>query len=94
MTYDSRAEDHITVFPRPSPSIFGYSKRSKTGGIEGLGMRLQLPPWFSKIISNQKYPKGEDKTQGMMKGELDLPGNIAPATRSGVSTQYMYNKEW
>jgi len=49
MTYDSRAEDHITRFPRPSPSVFGYCRQSKTGGIEGLGMRPQLPPWFSKI---------------------------------------------
>jgi len=27
-------------FPRPSPSIFAYCKRSKTGGVEGLGTRL------------------------------------------------------
>ena len=32
-------------FPRPSPSIFAYCKRSKTGGIEGLGTRLHsIPP--------------------------------------------------
>jgi len=50
MTYDSQAEDHITIFPRPSPLYFGYCKQSKTGGIEGLRMRPQLPPRFSKII--------------------------------------------
>jgi len=27
-------------FPRPSPSVFAYCKRLKTGGIEGLGTRL------------------------------------------------------
>ena len=27
-------------FPRPSPSVFAYCKRSKTGGVEGLGTRL------------------------------------------------------
>ena len=27
-------------FPRPSPSVFAYWKRSKTGGAEGLGTRL------------------------------------------------------
>jgi len=27
----------------PSSSVFAYCKRSKTGGIEGLGMRLHLP---------------------------------------------------
>ena len=27
-------------FPRPSPSVFAYYKRSKTGGVEGLGTRL------------------------------------------------------
>jgi len=44
---------------------------------------------------NQKYPKGEDETWGtILKGELDLPGNIAPATKIAVSTQYMYNEEW
>ena len=43
---------------------------------------------------NQKYPEGEDKAWGMiLKGELDLAGNIAPATKSAVSTEYMYNEE-
>jgi len=31
---------HVTRSPRPSPSIFAYCKRSKTGGRNGLGMRL------------------------------------------------------
>jgi len=26
--------------PRPSLSVFAYCKQSKTGGVEGLGMRL------------------------------------------------------
>ena len=37
--FDGRATDHVMKFPRPSPSVFAYYKRSKTGGIEGLGMR-------------------------------------------------------
>jgi len=41
--YDvSCATDHVMKF-RPSPSIFAYCKQSKTGGIEGLGMRLAAP---------------------------------------------------
>jgi len=39
-TFDGRAADHVMKFPRPSPSVFAYRKRSKTGGIEGLGTRL------------------------------------------------------
>ena len=38
--YDGRATYHVRRFPRPSPSVFAYYKRSKTGGVEGLGTRL------------------------------------------------------
>ena len=31
---------HVTLSPRPSPSVFAYCKRSKTGGTNGLGRRL------------------------------------------------------
>ena len=31
---------HVTLSPRPSPSVFAYSMWSKTGGRNGLGMRL------------------------------------------------------
>ena len=34
--------DHVRRFPRPSPSVFAYCKRSKTRGVEGLGTRLQF----------------------------------------------------
>ena len=40
--YDGRAAYHVRRFPRPSPSVFAYWKRSKSGGVEGLGTRLQL----------------------------------------------------
>ena len=40
-TCDACAMDHIR-FTRPSPSVFAYCKRSKTGSGEGLGMRLHL----------------------------------------------------
>jgi len=40
MTFDGHAADHGIKFPRPSSSIFAYCKRSKTGGVEGLVMRL------------------------------------------------------
>jgi len=33
-------------FPRPSSSVFAYCKRSKTGGVEGLGTRLPLGMLF------------------------------------------------
>jgi len=33
--------DHMMKFPRPSPSVFAYCKQSKTGGVEGLGMRIR-----------------------------------------------------
>ena len=38
--YDGRAAHHVRRFPRPSPSVFAYWKRSKAGGVEGLGTRL------------------------------------------------------
>ena len=31
---------HVIKSPRPSPSVFAYCKQSKTGGGNGLGMRL------------------------------------------------------
>ena len=34
---------HMTLSPRPSPSVFAYCKRPKTGGGNGLGTRLYLP---------------------------------------------------
>ena len=37
------AADHVVRFTRPSPSIFAYCKRSKTGAGEGLGTRLRPP---------------------------------------------------
>jgi len=40
MTFDSHAADHVMKFPRPSPSVFAYCKRSKNGGVEGLATRL------------------------------------------------------
>ena len=44
MTFDSRAKDHMMKFPWPFSSVFAYYKRSKTGGVEGLGIRLALYP--------------------------------------------------
>ena len=45
--YDGRAAYHVRRFPRPSPSVFAYWKRSKAGGVEGLGTRLTIPcNWF------------------------------------------------
>ena len=38
--YDGCAAYHVRRFPRPSPSVFAYWKRSKAGGVEGLGTRL------------------------------------------------------
>ena len=39
-TCDACAADHVVRFTRPSPSVFAYCKRSKTGAREGLGTRL------------------------------------------------------
>ena len=39
-TCDACAADHVVRFTRPSPSVFAYCKRSKTGAGEGLGTRL------------------------------------------------------
>jgi len=49
MTFDGRAADHVMKFPRPSPSVIAYCKRSKTGGVEGLGMRLLNLPVLLKL---------------------------------------------
>ena len=43
-TCDACAVDHVVRFTGPSPSAFAYCKQSKTGGWEGLGMRLRPPP--------------------------------------------------
>jgi len=40
MTLEGRATDHMMKFPRPSPSVFAYCKRSETGGVKGLGTRI------------------------------------------------------
>ena len=37
---DACAVDHVVNFTRPSGSIFAYCKRSKSGAMEGLEMRL------------------------------------------------------
>ena len=42
----SRAADHVMKYPRPSPSVFAYCKRSKTGGVEGLETRLDCDPVY------------------------------------------------
>ena len=39
-TCDACAADHVVRFTRPSPSVFAYCKRSKTGAGEGLGSVL------------------------------------------------------
>ena len=49
-TFDGRAAYHVMKFPRPSPSVIVYCKRSKTGGVEGLGTRLQYSPRRLKIL--------------------------------------------
>ena len=41
-TCDACAADQVVRFTRPSPSVFAYCKRSKTGAGEGLGTRLQM----------------------------------------------------
>ena len=33
LAYISCATDHVARFPRTSPSVFAYCKRSKTGGV-------------------------------------------------------------
>ena len=50
MTFGGRAADHVMKFPRPSPSVFAYCKRSKTGGVEGLGTRLGKG-WVNTLYS-------------------------------------------
>jgi len=41
-TIEGHAADHVMKFSCPSPSVFAYCKQSKTGGVEGLGMRLGI----------------------------------------------------
>ena len=62
-TSDACAADHVVRFTRPSPSVFAYCKRSKTGAGEGLGTRLGVtcesylvesrrPLWFRSSQAN------------------------------------------
>ena len=54
--YDGHAAYHVRRFPRPSPSVFAYWKRSKAGGVEGLGTRLQAFPFHISILqANKKW---------------------------------------
>ena len=60
MTFDGRATDHVMKFPRPSPSVFAYGKRSKTGGIEDPGTRLQCP-----MPTNAQHPMSTNAQRPM-----------------------------
>ena len=51
--YDGRAAYHVRRFPRPSPSVFAYWKRSKAGGVEGLGTRLS--PGLYQGVDTHRY---------------------------------------
>ena len=58
MICDICAPDHVVRFTRPSPSIFAYCKRSKTGSGEGLGMRLHTSPLHglkTKLIPHPNF---------------------------------------
>ena len=52
-TYDSSAADHVMKFPKSFPSVLAYCKRSKTGGVEGLGTRLPCSPFFQARSMHQ-----------------------------------------
>ena len=68
----SSLRHHVsTRSPRPSPSVFPYCKWSKTGGGNGLGMRLV-------------YPWSENETWDILKCALALP--VSYTTRSVVAT--------
>jgi len=59
-TFDGRAADHMMKFPRLSPSVFAYCKRSKTGAIEGLGTRLRLSTsWWMQTESAKVSKRSE-----------------------------------
>ena len=44
---------HVTLSARPSPSVFAYYKRSKTGGRNGLGTRLRFLEYWMSVSSGQ-----------------------------------------
>ena len=52
--YDGCAAYHVRRFPRPSPSVFAYWKRSKAGGVEGLGTRLETEWDVSSVRGSQR----------------------------------------
>ena len=45
---------HVTFSPRPSPSIFSYCKRSKTGGRNGLGTEYRNSLFFRLVNFRRK----------------------------------------
>jgi len=75
-TFDGRATDHVMKFPRPSPSVFAYCKRSKTGGVEGLGMRLK---------SNSEHSQHLDIAAPLTDEKLRNLGNDAKILTHGLS---------
>ena len=50
---------HMTLSPRPSPSVFAYCKRSKTGGRNGLGTRLRMFTEYILAHSRANSRSGE-----------------------------------
>ena len=48
------AADHVVRFTRPSPSVFAYCKRSKTGAGEGLGTRLGNMPVVMDLLKRSE----------------------------------------
>jgi len=51
----SHAANHVMRFPRPFSLHFAHGKKSKTGGVEGLGMRLGLSPSKHREAGNPQW---------------------------------------
>ena len=86
-------------FPRPSPSVFAYCKRSKTGGVEGLGTRLgplsaAVIRWqFLVILSLEKMAAPRTSYRDMVLNAFeDIPVDPDGLTRDTIS-EYIRSKQ-
>ena len=78
------AADHVVRFTRPSPSVFAYCKRSKTGAREGLGTRLT--PRASDDVIFIAEERGS-----LVTSPCAPPGEKRSGEQSQISWAYLYS---
>ena len=77
--YDGCAAYHVRRFPRPSPSVFAYWKRSKAGGVEGLGTRLSaIAAIEQQARVSQSPPSTSTSLESLATSPLTTSSSLPP----------------